>query len=289
MNAITKSFGTDLDTALETLDDYGILFNVAEEPVVTASGKEIPGKKALVNTISGEVVSVVGQKYKSISNIQIFDAFAESVVKSGLNTSGLKLDIKQAGARSLVKFAFPAETIKVPGDKSETALQIAVLNSFDGTTRYLTKAGGLRMACLNGNILGNIVGSYSSMHNNRLNIDQGAAQLVRMMQEFKGASEYWGRMMQRSVGTNEVEQVFAQFLLLDQTDEGWDEAPKFVKLMNIWDGYKREMGANAYALYNSLTDYITHRKSQPGSVASTRVYDERKLMKLLDHSPVFTK
>ena len=287
MNVI-KSFNSDLDAALATLEDHGILFNVAEEPVVTASGKAIAGKKALINTLSGEVVSVVSKGYKAVSNIQIFDSFAESVVKSGLNTEGLKLDIKQAGARSLVKFAFPAETIKVSGDESETALQIAVLNSFDGTTRYLTKAGGLRMACLNGNILGKIVGSYSSMHNNRLNIDQGAAQLVRMMQEFRGASEYWGSMMQRSVSTKDVQQVFAEFLMLDRTEDGWDQTPKFVKLMDMWNGYKREMGANAYALYNALTDYITHRKSREGSVAATGIYQERRLIKLLDHSPVFT-
>jgi hypothetical protein len=107
------------------------------------------------------------------------------------------------------------------------------------------------------------------------------------MQEFRGAAEYWAGMMQRPVTPSEAEQVIAKFLMVDHTEEGWKELPKAAKVLGLWAGYKSEMGANAYALYNVLTDYLSHRVVREGSASSTGLYNEGRLIKLLDNSPVF--
>ena len=99
----------------------------------------------------------------------------------------------------MVDFVFPNHYTAVTGDTSQTALQLCALNSFDGSLRYMVKAGGLRMKCLNGQVLGNIVGSYSSTHTSSLKVQDSADHVVRMITDFNKAREYWSSLMQRSV------------------------------------------------------------------------------------------
>lgn len=268
------------------LSDKGALFNVSTDRLTTLSGVEVPNRKCIINNQNGKVIGIVGEKYKVVPNEEVFDAFCKSVEASDIDYSDATVNVSFAkgGARTLVDFVFPNESVKVPGDISSTALSISSLNSFDGTTRFLTKAGGLRMRCLNGQILGSIAGSYSSTHSDKLNIEEGAAKVVQMLQRFRSAEEYWGGMMGTKISEGTAFAVITEFFGKEDLEDPFKN--KDVALVNqLWKQYANEMGPNAYALYNSLTDWVSHKESKTG--ASGRLVRERRLNKALDTVKVF--
>lgn len=270
------------------LSDNNVLFNVEEQPIFTQSGLHIEGKKAIINKSNNNTIGIVSENYKVVPNEEIFDSFCKSIEQSNVNVEGAEINVSFAkyGARTLVDFIFPNEEVTVPGDTSTTALSITALNSFDGSTRYLTKAGGFRMKCLNGQLLGNIVGSYSSTHSHNLDVQKGADQIIHMLQKFRGAEEYWGSMMKTSVSQMTAINVITEFFNKEDMEDPFKNKNVAV-VYDLWKSYSREMGTNAYALYNALTDYISHKESKSG--ASARLNNERKLTKMLNEQTLFSE
>ena len=265
---------------MDQLTDAGALFNVSTDTLLTGNGTVVANKKAIINNNNGKVIGLVGQNYRVVPNEEIFDSFCRSVEASDIDSTDATVNVSFAkdGARTLVDFVFPNEHFKVNGDSSTTALSITALNSFDGSTRYLTKAGGLRMKCLNGQLLGTVAGSYSSTHSPNLSVEEGAKQVVRMLQDFRKAQDYFGDMMSKRVGDEIAAGVILKYF--DKEDiEQLDKNKNARQVFQNWKIYKMEMGDNLYALYNALTDYVTHKQSKTG--AAGRLIRERKMLKLL--------
>lgn len=277
-------------TIIDQLNDQHALFNVREEDVLSASGIAIPNRKVLINESSNAPMGVVSTKYKTVTNHEIFESFATSIEKSGINAEGVKaaVNFSNGGGKTMVKFTFPNEVIKVDGDRSETQLQIVAVNSFNGSTRYMTKVGGFRITCLNGSILGTTVGSYSSAHTPSLDVGSGAEKIIAMMQSFQTAKEYWGAMMKTKITDSEAMQVIAEFFGLSD-DEIVNESKRasVQKMVSLYDGYALEMGRNAYALYNCLTDFISHKTYKNETAATAMLFNQDRVTKILDTNAVF--
>ena len=258
---------TIYNNLMQQIDDAGLLFNVAEDKVTTASGLIVPNKKALINTANNEVMGVVSEAYRTVANEEIFSVFCAAIEDSGINAHDAQVNIKRTanGSRAIVDFTFPNESIQVRGDDSATVLQICALNSFDGSLRYMTKAGGLRMKCLNGQVLGDIVASYSSTHCKKLAVEAGADKIIRMVEEFNNARDYWGKMMQTPVTDAQVGTILLQFLDIPRDSE-FLQNKRYNQVFDLWRAYRNELGRNAYAFYNTLTDYVSHQ--QPRSSAT---------------------
>lgn len=271
------------------IDSTGLLFNVDSEELRTASGKLVPKRKALINTRTNEVMSVVSDSYKVVTNEQIFSSFCNSIEASGINAEGATVKVRQTpnGARAMVDFIFPNEFISIYGDDSQTSLQLCALNSFDGSTRYLTKAGGLRMKCLNGQILGHIVGSYSSTHTNALDVQAGAESVIAMIQQFQQAQNYWAEMMLVTVRTETATRVFHEFLGIKQELESGRQNSRLDRCMKLWAQYSKEMGFNAYALYNVLTHYVSHQEKPYKNPTQAMMSQRLRLEKTLKSQSVF--
>jgi len=250
------------------IESVGLLFNVAEDQVITASGIVIEGKKALINTANDKVMGIVSNGYRTVPNEEIFSNFCQAIEDSSIDAEGAYVNIRrtESGSRAMVDFVFPNEQFTVNGDDSSTQLQICALNSFDGSLRYITKAGGLRMKCLNGQVLGNIAASYSSAHTTNLNVEAGAKKVIEMLDQFNSAKEYWGELMQTRVSDAQVISVLLHFLELP-LDSEFQSNRRYQRVWEIWRGYRAEMGSNAYALYNTMTDYVTHRKPRNADTA----------------------
>ena len=273
---------------MDQIDNAGLLFNVRESAVFTDSG-EIFGKKAIINAQTNQAMGIVSNRYKVVSNQEIFENFTAGIAASGIDATEAKVKIVSTPtkSRSIVDFIFPAETIQVGGDDSKTALSITALNSYDGTTRYTTKAGGLRMKCLNGQILGKVVGSYSATHTDSLDVKESASRVIGMITEFNNAKDYFNTLMSRNVDPSVQMRVMCEFLKLDASSE-FEKNKRFVKLQDLVTQYQREMGPSAYSLYNALTDFVTHNSSRSAeSAAINQANHRRRLEKLINSNAVF--
>jgi hypothetical protein len=276
-------------TLMNQLENSNVLFNVREESLVTGSGLVIPNKKVLVNEHNEQPIGIVSNNYRTVLNEEIFSKFTKAIETSNINTDGAEIKVKfsKAGARTMVDFRFPNELIEVNGDV--TALSITALNSFDGSTRYITKAGGLRMKCLNGQVLGKVAGAYSSFHNQSLDVDQGAKQIMEMLKTFQSSKEYWGKLMTRKVNPNQVLYIFGEFLGLDLTDEANLKKPTVNQLQTLWYSYSKELGNNVYAVYNCLTDYVTHRKYNDNAAAQSYLRGQSRIEQVMQYNPLFSE
>ena len=252
---------------MSQLSDKGALFNVRSEKLQTASGLLIPNKKVIINERSNDPIGIVSEGYKVVKNEEIFDGFCKSIEKSNINTDGAQINVSFAkgGAKTLVDFIFPEESFSVDGDSSKTALNIVALNSFDGSTRYITKAGGFRIKCMNGQVIGNIASAYSSTHTNKLDVDAGAQRVINMLQEFQGAKHYWGKMLQTPLTHVQAHKIIEEFI--GKKVDFSERIPAMYDCVNrLWLAYAKEFGQNTYALYNAMTDYVSHKESKTGCV-----------------------
>lgn len=280
---------TNVSEMMNKIADKGLLFNVGTSPISTEHGI-IEGKKAIINADTNETLGIVSNRYKVVPNAEIFESFANSIVSSNLDTWDMTVKVLSTPtrSRSIVDFTFPAEQFTVDGDDSSTSLSITALNSYDGTTRFVAKAGGLRMKCMNGQILGNVAGSYSSTHTQSLNVDAGAQRIMQMIQDFQQSKEYFGRMMQNRIEMSHAEDVLLKFLNLDVNEDASRVNKRFLRLMETFMQYTREMGQNAYALYNCLTDHVSHTASRnEESIAVSTFRNRRRLEKILAKEVVF--
>ena len=281
---------TIYNAVIDQLNDQDALFNVREEEIISASGVHIPNRKVLINESNNTPMGVVSSKYKTVTNQEIFHSFATAIEKSGINADGVKASVSfsNGGGKTMAKFTFPNEVIKVDGDRSETQLQIVAVNSFNGSTRYMTKVGGFRIACLNGSILGTTVGSYSSAHTPSLDVASGAEKIIAMLQSFQTAKEYWGAMIKTNITDQEAMDVIAEFFgLRDDEPVAESKRVQVQKMVALYDGYAREMGRNAYALYNCLTDFISHKTYKNETAATAMIFNQDRVTKILDTNAVF--
>lgn len=273
---------------MDQIDNAGLLFNVRESKVFTDNGV-IAGKKAIINAQTDQAMGIVSTRYKVVSNQEIFENFTAGIAASGIDATDAQVKIVSTPtkSRSIVDFVFPAETIQVGGDDSKTALSITALNSYDGTTRYSTKAGGLRMKCLNGQILGKIVGAYSATHTDSLDVAESASRIIGMITEFNNAKDYFNELMTRNVDPAVEMQVMCEFLKIDPASE-YEKNKRFIKLHDLASQYKREMGPSVYSLYNALTDFVSHNSSRSEESAAINQANNRgRLEKLINSHSVF--
>jgi len=278
---------------IEQLENQGAFFNVREEKIQTASGMLIPSKKALINADTDEAMGIVSSRYKTVSNEEVFTAFAKSLESSNIDTTDAHVNVKfsHGGARTMVDMIFPKYEVQVADDRSQ--LRITTLNSYDGAWRYMSKAGAIRMACMNGQVLGRIVAGYSSLHTPSLDIDQGAESIITMIQQFQEAKEYWAELLQKPT-TREMElRVMAKFFgnaatkMNKEEIEQFEKRPQVIHFTGVLKGYQDLMGRNAYALYNALSDYVTHREYKPETEAHSRMFHTNRMEAVIDSDQVF--
>jgi len=131
----------------EILDKGGIGFTAGKEPIFLGGARlPVEGFSAVVRGDTGDVLSVMGDRYSPINNIDGFDivnqflregAFPERAGSFGL------------GAQSFVQLTLP-ETIEIPGLDGDTLRQnFTLYNSFDGSPPHSISMTPIRIICYN--------------------------------------------------------------------------------------------------------------------------------------------
>lgn len=279
-----------MTTLISQLEDQGALFNVRKEKIMTAGGSPIDNRVAIVNEDTGGVVGLVSPKYNIVTNREVAEHLSEALDVSDLDLDGMEASVKigYGGARAMVDVVLPKHEIDMGGDKSQ--LRITVLNSYDGRWKYMSRAGAVRLACMNGQILGNFVGSYTEYHNSRLDVKQGAKQLIEMADGFTKAEKWWTQMYSRKIDNEQLLRSIAVFLTgatkIDDR-EAFTSKPSVKRLVELFETYSAEMGRNAYALYNAMTDFVTHRKYREDSGAAALFKNEQRLSDTIARQKIF--
>lgn len=262
-------------------------FDVREETLVTASGVPVPGKKVIVRGDSGTPLAVVGDRYKTVTNEEIFTSFTDILANSSLNLDGAKVIMNEShgGARTFAQIILPEHQITI-GEKDATALRIIARNSYDGSTAFIAQAGGYRFVCSNGQILGDTVSYFQSKHVQSLDVKAAAANISAVLDSFERSQEWFDSMRSKPVAGSQAYACLAfaarnaEALRLGYPDKYEDMPPMMRTLFDSWTAHSKALGANAWALYNTLTHFSSHwdsekESSHPNAAAAKFRREER--------------
>jgi len=241
--------------------------------------RRAPKHKAIVDVDTDEIISVVGKGYNLVQNSEIIPQYERAIARSNLNTDGMerKIDYSHDGARTVVSYRFPAHRIAVK-EGDEMDLMITVLNSYDGSWKFMSMVGAFRLLCTNGQIIGDSFSSYYGKHTKSLDVDYAINKLEDSLEVYLHNAELWKQYPTSKITIGQANDVL---LALAK-----DNIKLMEELNSTYQKYVFEMGHNLWALFNTLTDWSTHSKvtnvSNKPSIVVSREDRVRKVLPMLN-------
>jgi hypothetical protein len=232
---------------------------VIEQPVSWGSQNKpqtAKGYKAIVDSDTGKVFSIVSNDYKIITHQQAIEQI-ESIITTNkdLGSYDLKVNFFNDGGRMRCTFTFPRIAAEIAkGDIVN--LQIHLSNSYDVTWPFTVILGAIRLVCTNGLVVGEKILHIRKRHVyelDNLNIDQSMATATKRFQKQTGKwkdldqiplnpATYKQVMKTMKFGKNAMEEIGYK---IDQDTNGYNQ--DHFPVMSLW------------VFYNVITWYLTHR------------------------------
>ena len=144
-------------------------------------------------------------------------------------------------------------------NKCVVCFKIEFGNSYDGTWKLGIKAMALRLACLNGMCHHQAISGAVLKHTANANYDGVIEAIKQSTQLFIDSEETYNRMVEVKHKETTVMKWFRNYLCFDNQG-GKDKVNETQSsiLYNTLGKYRSELGGNAWATYNTMTDWATH-------------------------------
>ena len=185
-------------------DEYTRVYeqSIFTRPAVYIEGfndKQVETHKAIVDG-DGNPIAVVGKNYNLVQNADIMPQFHDVIMASSLDKTGMTKEISYShnGAKTKVIYTFPAHEMAVDvGDHVQ--LQIMVLNSYDGTWKFMSMLGAVRLACMNGQVVVDAFSTYSAKHTKSLDVDVAVEKLETALEVYEANVKLWQQFAKAGV------------------------------------------------------------------------------------------
>jgi len=254
-----------------------LLFGVDQVPIEAVIGTNghtrritIPGKKALVNQRAGHILGVVSRDYRVVTNQEAVDLAREACGIAFPGISALKWEVKRAAAPRTLSYAhinlmhrtqvlnYWYTEIK-KGDPFTPSLRVT--NSFNGARALRFDIGFMRKHCSNGVIFEKEVATIRASHSEealaQLKVETKSRRQPKMWEEL---SQFLNRI--RSIKMETAQSILAVNTVLCLPVPNSDDTPARKVGLSAFSSdfnsrlanYRRELGPNAYAVFNTLTD-----------------------------------
>lgn len=263
-----------------------LLFDVDQVPVEAVVGTNghtrrihIPGKKALIHQGTGHVLGVVGRDYRVVTNREAVNLAQEVCGKAFPGLSSVEWEAKRASAPRTLSYAHIDLMHRThvlnylgseigPSDPYTPFLRVT--NSFNGARALRFDIGFMRKHCSNGVIFEEKVATIKASHSKealaQLQIEITGRSLPQMWDEF---SKFLTTV--RSISMTAGQSTLALKTVLHLPDPKADDKLARKEALEALDadfsarlsGYRQELGENAYAVFNTLTDIAARPPERP--------------------------
>lgn len=274
---------------LEQYEEAGAFFPVHQEDLQTVKGTAVPRKKANIRSDTGELLGVVGSKYKVIDYRDgVVLPALKALENSGLDLtdSSARVEFAENGGRMLSVISLPAHTtsFKLPSKNKKkreddvSQLQMLLRSGHDAVYPVDVRPGAIRMACLNGMYNVDAIGRAGGKHTSRFDSLKLQSQIGGLLASFEKQAENWAYWS--TVPVNDADAWHALQLYTwtkkEQIDRGlevYTERGRVTKAVKLMDDFvnrdKVQIGATAWGLYNTMTFDATHSERPEGKVATS--------------------
>ena len=267
---------------LTQLDD--VLFPVEEHPVFVSlkdlSGERrlsVPEKKAIVNRTNNRVLGIVSLGYRLVSNREALSMAYQCCRTVFPETKPSEWGVTATDAPAtaghcyidLVHNSTSLDFSFVPAAERPEAFGpfIRVTNSFNGLRALGFDIGFYRKVCKNGMILPDSIIRFKFNHLRRsigkiIHFDVVHERLAKLTTSF---TNYLGALQKCAVPRADFDPLVTGVLFLHppeplkpDTREADDWHSLTVHLSELSDRYAKELGENAYAVFNAVTEFASH-------------------------------
>lgn len=248
-------------------------FPVEEQPIYSVSRKIIPGYKAIVDSNTGRTLSVVSNQYCLIKNIEAYN-YANYIVREVFEGKSLQdfmcynIIMPNTKGSCRIDLLIPNVFNKLFGDKKESWTPfVRISNSYNKTLALKYEIGFCRWICLNGVIFGQTGVSISAAHMERITYKEIDRLIAKARSSMGNISSLWKafelkmeelrsihlssssamgiycRVFDVKAKNSQITQLQREGLIC--------RAEQFTRTSRE---YFNELGDNAYAMMNVLTD-----------------------------------
>lgn len=290
LNAFERNTELEHDTTLaksyttlkatESVD----FFTPVETPVyidMDGNSMAIEGRKAIVNPDNNEVLSIVSDRYKLVTNQEVFDAFDTALAESSIDLTGAYKSVYVCGkgGRTVLNYSFPAYettiTDRVVGDV--VRLSCGAVNSYDGLTKFSTMFDSIRLVCSNSMVTADPIAFYGGKHTQNLVIETAIQKIKRAIDVYCDHAEMYKRWANTDVSVEDGKKLFAKLTVKKGYTTEYNEK-KFNEYMEQWLKEARVLGRNRWSLYNAMTHISTHTevKARSNNMNPEKVAQEKR-------------
>jgi hypothetical protein len=275
-----------------------LLFGVDQVPVEAVIGTNghtrrinIPGKKALINKRSGQVLGVVSRDYRVVTNQEAVDIARDACGIAFPGVSPLEWEAKRVSTPRTLSYAhidlmhrthvLNYWDNEIQKDDPFTPF-LRVTNSFNGARALRFDIGFMRKHCSNGVIFEEEVATIKASHRqealDQLKIEVQSRSLPMMGEEF---SHFLTRIRGLAMDIGQSTLALNSVLRLPAPKPDDKPAPHqglnalSADFTSRLSSYRKELGPNAYAVFNTLTD-IAARSPESAYFLKTRDTIEKR-------------
>jgi hypothetical protein len=262
------------------------LFSVGEAPVLAAVSSggitrniHIKGKKALIAMDTGEVVGVVGDGYKVFTNQQAIELCQSFCRETFPDTTPHEWEYQMAhgpstrswAAMDILHRSHTMNLMGIEGGESEIYTPYArITNSYNGSRALRIDVGFMRRHCANGVIFEQEAATVKVPHTRR------GMHALKIAKPFSSMTALCDNFRTTLTGVRQVSLNRDEASKLVRAVAGWpiltsspkptdrrDQEALDADLEARVDAYRRELGENAYAAFNAMTDIAAHPPRSP--------------------------
>jgi hypothetical protein len=244
-------------------------WDIRLEPVILNKSFDT-GKKAIIRNDTNQLLSIVGKHYEPVTNSQLIH-FTDALTKSG--------EFELKGFDELndgkIVMAFLKNTnpnLKINGCSNEEYMFVG--NSFDGTKRFHIGTASNLIRC--SNQWSATLKVFNKKHTSYLDINDTIAQdIIRNYKAKKGILyESFDGMESVRVDESVITRLIKEVHVMLATDskaikqKDWTSSPSMLTLRKSIDREMKDLGNNAFGLFNGVTWYTTHEMRTSDLVTS---------------------
>lgn len=262
-------------------------FDVGLKDLQVFIGKEwqkVKGYRAVVNFDDEEVISIVTNKYHLVTNLEAYN-IADHVVKVLFPGASLNdfecynLVMSQSKGSCRMDLIIPSSKESPFGDESDPWTPfVRISNSYNRKIKLHYEIGFCRWICLNGVIFNQKGIDVSLNHSTKISKDKIIDQIRQQAIELKSVRGMWNELKRKLNILREIEMTSSMALpmfcrafnvkidkktIKERKKNELRAKAKLIKKLS--EDYFKEMGNNAYAIFNVLTDYATYPDYAPNT------------------------
>lgn len=256
------------------------MFPVIEQNICldTPNGRstKIPGYYAIVDAERGKTLSVVTDNYKLILNKEAYE-LADLIIRGVFSDRNIhdfecyNVRISRSRGSCIIDLIIPNNFADVFGDPNESWTPfLRISNSYNRRSVLRYEVGFCRWICLNGCIFGQKSFTISIRHDELDSYDDYHKVIREARDKMGSIDSIWQTIIRRLEALRSIE--ISQLMVLPLfckifgvkidkeklTDAQKDKlAARAGQILKSTKAYFAEMGSNAYALFNVMTDYAS--------------------------------